>query len=217
MDHKAWLDRWSSNRIGFHQPKPNRWLVAHWDTLRAQGAVFVPLCGKSLDMRYLEDLGHRVIGIDLAHMALEAYFEEGGEQVAPVSHNRLQRFEGARSTLYCGDFFALTSVELEGVDSVFDRGALVALPPKQRVAYAQHLLDLIDPGVRILLVTIEYDQGLVAGPPFSVLPEEVAALFGTQADVQPLSRTGTSEVPPHFAEQGVRSATEAVYLLTKRT
>lgn len=217
MDHKAWLDRWSSQRIGFHQPKPNRWLVAHWATLQAQEVVFVPLCGKSLDMRYLEGLGHRVIGIDLAPMALEAYFEEGGEQVVPVSHNHLQRFEGARATLYCGDFFALTSAELEGVDAVFDRGALVALPPKQRKAYAQHLLGLIGPGVRLLLVTIEYDQGLVAGPPFSVLPEEVAALFGQHAAVQSLSRTGTSEVPPHFAEQGVHSATEAVYLLTKRS
>ncbi|MFK7915889.1 MAG: thiopurine S-methyltransferase [Pseudomonadales bacterium] len=216
MDHKAWLDRWSNNRIGFHQPQPNRWLVQHWETVQAQGAVFVPLCGKSLDMRYLEGLGHRVIGIDLARIALEAYFEEGGEQVLPSRHQRLERFEGARSTLFCGDFFDLTSAELEGVDTVYDRGALVALPRKLRAQYADHLLQVTDAGVRILLVTIEYDQGLVAGPPFSVLPEEVDALYGARAEVRALARTVTSEVPPHFAEQGVRSATEAVYLLNKR-
>lgn len=217
MDHRAWLDRWKTNRIGFHQPRPNPWLVRHWSAVAAAGRVFVPLCGKSLDMRYLETLGHPVVGIELAQLAVDAYFEEGGEAVRPVPHDGLQRYDGALTTLYCGDYFELTANELEGVDAVFDRGALVALPPTARRRYCDHLLRIVPSGTRMLLITIEYDQPLVAGPPFCVLPEEVHQHYGRRCHIETLSRAGTDEVPPHFAEQGVHRATEAAYLLTKQS
>lgn len=215
MERKFWLERWSKNQIGFHQPQPNRWLVQLWPEVAAKQSVFVPLCGKSLDMRYLEDQGHPIVGIDLASLALEAYFEEAGEQVQPESHNSLHVYRGRQSTLYCGDLFEMSAAEVESVDAVYDRGALVALPPEQRRRYADHLQRILPVGARVLLVALEYDQHLVAGPPHSVLPEEVEALYGERCSIAPLVSEGTEEVPPHFTEQGVRRATEAVYLITK--
>ncbi|MGI9326808.1 MAG: thiopurine S-methyltransferase [Pseudomonadales bacterium] len=217
MERRFWLERWTKNQIGFHQPKPNPWLEAFWGQVQAQKSVFVPLCGKSLDMRFLEDQGLEVIGIDFAALALEAYFEEAGEVVVEDDHKGLRRFKGDRSTLYCGDIFALGAAELATVDAVFDRGALVALPPELRRRYAEHLQEILAVGTRVLLVTLEYDQGLVAGPPFSVLPEEVKALYGERCEVRQLVSQGTDNVPPHFSEQGVRRATEAVYLLSKKS
>jgi len=217
MDLKFWRDRWQSNQIGFHQAQHNRWLVKYWEQLGVpDGAtVFVPMCGKSLDMRWLVSRGHAVRGIELVDLAIEAYFEEAGESYEREPAGRLTRYKGAQTTILCGDFFELTAAELLGTRAVFDRGALVALSPTMRSRYVDHLLRVIPDGTRILLVTLEYDQHLVAGPPFSVLPEEVTRHYQERCSITPLESAGTDELPAKFAAQGVGRAVEAVYQIVK--
>ena len=50
-----WLARWAKGRIGFHLPAPHPALERWWPRLDVapQAKVLVPLCGKSLDMRWL--------------------------------------------------------------------------------------------------------------------------------------------------------------------
>lgn len=217
MDLKFWRDRWQSNQIGFHQSEYNRWLVKYWPRLDVPdgSTVFVPMCGKSLDMRWLVSCGHRVRGIELVDLAIEAYFEEGSEPYERETDGRLTKFRGPSTTILCGDFFDLTAADLAGTSAVFDRGALVALSPNMRRRYVDHLLRVVPDGTQILLVTLEYDQHLVAGPPFSVLPEEVTAHFEERCSIQPLESECTSELPPKFAAQGVERAVEAVYHIVK--
>jgi len=217
MERKFWVDRWKRNRIGFHQVNYNVWLTKYWGDLGldSSSTVFVPMCGKSLDMRWLEQQGHLVRGIDLAGIALEAYFAEGHEEFRQVAQGSLTRYEGRSSVLFCGDFFELTAVDSTGVAAAFDRGALVALGPNHRGNYVDHMLRVLPEGSQILLVTLEYDQHLVSGPPFSVLPEEVETLYESRCSIEVLESAPTDLVPPHFQAHGVESAVECVYRIIK--
>ena len=217
MELKFWRERWKGNQIGFHQPEYNPWLVKYWDRLGVPdgSSVFVPMCGKSLDMRWLVKKGHPVRGIELIDLAIEAYFEEAGEPYERATADKLVKYQGPNTAILCGDFFELTAADLVGVSSVFDRGALVALPANVRGRYVDHLLRVIPEQTRILLVTLEYDQNLVAGPPFSVLPEELVVHYEERCSIEPLESKPTDLLPPKFAVQGVARAVEAAYQIVK--
>jgi thiopurine S-methyltransferase len=217
MDHEFWLERWRTNQIGFHQTAFNARLMQHWPALglATDARVFVPLCGKSRDMLWLAGTGHAVTGVELSSTAVEAFFAEAG---APRSRRQAGPFvfyDGGRIGVYCGDFFALTEREVAGTAGVFDRGALIALPPAMRRRYAEHLLNILPVGAQSLLLTIEYDQDRASGPPFSVQPEEVADLFGARCSVELLDRSPAQEMPPRFQAQGIREAGESTYRIIK--
>jgi thiopurine S-methyltransferase len=217
VDHEFWLERWRTNQIGFHQTEFNARLMHHWPTLglATDARVFVPLCGKSRDMLWLAGAGHAVTGVELSSTAVEAFFDEAG---APHSRRQAGPFtfyDGGRIGIYCGDFFALTETEIAGTAGVFDRGALIALPPPMRRRYAQHLLQILPVGAQSLLLTIEYDQDRASGPPFSVQREEVVDLFGARCSVELLERTQAQEMPPRFHAQGIREAGESAYRIIK--
>jgi len=221
VDRDFWLERWAQDQIGFHQSCVNPLLVSHWSELGvpADAGVFVPLCGKSLDMRYLESLGHPVSGVELSEKAVAAYFAEGGETPERIAGDYMVRFlvryRGPRTTVFCGDFLDISAPDIRGVAGVYDRGALVALPPRQRAYYADHLQRIVPERTAMLLLTLEYDQSLVSGPPFSVSMEEVEALYGSRCSIIRLSCTEASGIPPRFAERGVERVTECAYRLVK--
>ncbi len=218
MQREFWLERWRRNEIGWHQSEVNPWLAGRWSQLGipAERAVFVPLCGKSLDMRWLHKQGHPVIGVELSEAAVTAYFEEAEEVYRIDQEQYFRKHVGVSATIYCGDFMDLTARELKNVGGVFDRGALVALPPAMRAYYADHLLRILPDRARILLVTLEYDQNLVAGPPHAVSPVEVESLFSGRCSVERLACERTSRLPAKFAEAGVDEVVEAVYAVTKQ-
>ena len=193
MKPRFWLERWQSNQIGFHQNEHNPLLVEFWPTLELpdDARVFVPLCGKSLDMNWLSSMGHQVVGVELAQLAIEEYFAEQGE-LEKESVDRFVRYRSAQTEVYQGDFFDLTTSLLEGVDAVFDRAALIALPPDMRFRYADHMLRIIPDGCRVLLITLEYDQAVVAGPPHAVLSEEVQQLFEHRCEIERMASCASS-------------------------
>ncbi|MCU0760689.1 MAG: thiopurine S-methyltransferase [Steroidobacteraceae bacterium] len=204
MDPAFWLERWQRNEIGFHQAAPHKGLARHWSRLGLpRGArVFVPLAGKSLDMIWLGAQGHAVVGIELAAEAVRAFATE---------HGPLERVE-----LRCGDLFDLDPASLGPIQGVFDRASLVALPPAMRRRYARKLAELSPPGTRTLLVTMEYDQARMPGPPHAVLESEVHELFGATHAVELLERDAALDDFPRFAQRGVDALAEAYFLLTRR-
>lgn len=217
MDAKFWLERWRQNQIGFHQAEFNSRLVEHWPALELESdaRVFVPLCGKTLDMHWLRQQGHSVVGVELAPMAIEAFFAEADEpyEIEAVGRLRLYQAEGIR--IYCGDVFELTARELAGVGAVFDRGALVALQPDPRRRFVDHLLRVLPVGTQTLLLTVEYDQNLVAGPPHSVHPDEVHALYAERCRIERLETRVSEQVPPHFQAHGIKRVGESAYRIIK--
>ncbi len=69
MDNNDWLQRWENAKTEFHQPEVNEYLIKHWDRL-AGSTVFIPLCGKTLDILWLANKGLRVIGIEISDIAI---------------------------------------------------------------------------------------------------------------------------------------------------
>lgn len=210
MEAGFWHKMWASGVVGFHQADINAFLKTYWPKLGLQGAeeVLVPLCGKSLDMVWLAEQGHDVLGVELSQAALDAFLVENQLPAVPVQHHLFCGYELEKMTLLCGDFFHLSAPECVDVKAVFDRAALVALPPLMRQSYAQHLAKVLPAGAKILLVNLEYGDDPSMGPPFSVPEAEVVALFEPAFDWEKL---GQSE-----AVRKGRSVVEKVFLLTKR-
>ena len=189
MKHDFWHLRWSEGRIGFHQADFNPYLKKYWQLLSLAGddRVFVPLCGKSKDMLWLREQGHEVLGVELNPSACEAFFAENGAE--PECSQQpgfvVRSVDGVQ--LLCGDFFSLNAEDLRDVSAVYDRAALIALPPEMRVQYVEYLTQILPRGVQILLITLEFEGE--GGPPFSVQGSEVERLFGEAFEIECLERT----------------------------
>jgi len=189
-----WHKMWASGVVGFHQSEINEFLHTHWQTLNLKGdeAVLVPLCGKSLDMLWLQQQGHEVLGVELSQQALDEFLVENQIEAQPVKHDHFCGYELAAMTLLCGDFFKLSAEDCADIKAVYDRAAIVALPPEMRQQYVQHLQAILPAGCKLLMVTMEYDQSQMSGPPFSVTEDEVNALFSGFAQVEKVSEVSAN-------------------------
>ena len=217
MHPDFWHQRWQDNQIGFHQDAPTPLLLKHWPALDlpAGARVFVPLAGKSHDMAWLAAQGHRVLGVELSRMAIEQFFDEHRLQPDVRESRYGMHFSTDAIELICGDAFALDAEILSGCDGVFDRAALIALPPEIRERYAAELYSQLPPGCRGLLITLEYPQAEKAGPPFSVPEDEVRALYARDWDVITLERGDILASQPGFVEEGVSALETVVYRLDR--
>ena len=217
MEQDFWHRRWNKNEIGFHQQSVNQYLQSHWRALSVKGdeAVLVPLCGKSKDMWWLHERGHPVLGIELSPVACKDFFEEAQCTAKVHPGEPFTRFEHDSVQLWCGDFFKLTAEDVRHIKLVYDRAALIAFPPEMRAAYARHLTEIIRPGARILLVTLEYPQEEHAGPPFSVPGHEVEQHYGRAYHIERLVENELARDDPFTKRLGLSGAREVVYCLSK--
>ncbi len=190
MDADFWHRRWQSGDIGFHENSVNPMLAAHVGQLALADSarIFLPLCGKTRDIAWLRERGYRVVGVELSGLAIGELFEELGEtpEVAEQGGWKHYRVEGI--DIHEGDFFDLTAQRLGPVAAVYDRAALVALPAAMRVRYVAHLRRVTGTAPQ-LLITFEYDQTRLDGPPFSVDAAEVQALHGAHYTLASLAQT----------------------------
>jgi thiopurine S-methyltransferase len=184
MDAGYWRKRWREGQIGFHQGEVHRHLIRFWPELAGSitREVLVPLCGKSLDLAWLRDQGHRVTGVEIAPEACLAFLAENQLSAPEQVEGAFRTWRLPGLTLQNGDFFLY---ERDDFDLVWDRAALVALSAETRPKYADHLVERLLPGGKILLVTIVYDPAEMEGPPYSVPDEEVGVLF-RGLEVEPL-------------------------------
>ncbi|MBJ2220143.1 MULTISPECIES: thiopurine S-methyltransferase [Pseudomonas] len=218
MEAKIWQDRWATNQIGFHQFQVNPYLQRHWSTLALdEGAkVFVPLCGKSLDMKWLADCGHRVMGVEVSDKAVEAFFSEQGLTPRIDQKGLFKVYQAGLIEVWCGDFFALDARAVADCTGLYDRAALIALPEQMRPGYTEHLDTLLAPGCEGLLIAVDYDQAQRAGPPFAVPDKEVQSLLGPRWNVVTLQERDILSESSKFKADGVTRLDERVYRLTKR-
>jgi thiopurine S-methyltransferase len=218
MRKEFWLERWERSEIGFHQDEINPYLLRHWQELPSSrgGEVFVPLCGKSLDMVWLRQQGSFVLGVELSSIAVKDFFHEQGKSPERVSGGRFDNYIADGICLACGDFFDLSKEDMAQVSAVYDRASLVALPPDMRERYARHLVAILPPSTQILLVTFDYPQAEMQGPPFAVSVNEVEALYGKYAGIRLLAQEDALPQNPRFQQRGVSRMQENIFLLTLR-
>ncbi|EIL98756.1 thiopurine S-methyltransferase [Rhodanobacter thiooxydans] len=218
MEPEFWLQRWREGRTGFHQAAPTPLLLRHWPALAlaAGSRVFVPLAGKSMDLLWLAGQGHRVLGVELSPLAVTQFFDEHG--LTPQVHaSRLGLHHVAGEIeLICGDVFDLDAAALADCAAVYDRAALIALPPDLRRRYVRELHARLPAGCQDLLITLEYPQHAKQGPPFSVPEAEVRELYGRDWTVATLERYDILAQQPGFAAEGVSALETVAYRLAKR-
>lgn len=209
MEANFWHDMWSSGVVGFHQSEINGFLKNHWSKLGLQGNenVLVPLCGKTLDMLWLAQQGHSILGVELSPKALEEFLTENDLQAETIQQGNHCGYQLPNMTLLCGDFFHLTAEQCSDIHVVYDRAALVALPPKMRQDYVLHLRAILPKNTHYLVVTMEYDQTKMPGPPFSVSEKEVRSLFEpfatvTKVEEVPFNRKGHEAIEKVFVIEG---------------
>lgn len=218
MKKEFWLERWERSEIGFHQNEINSYLLRYWPELSCSrdGEVFVPLCGKSRDMVWLRQQGCTVLGVELSAIAVQDFFKENGKSPAQTVSGKFEICEEDGIRILCGDFFDLTKEDLANVSAVYDRASLVALPPDMRERYVRHLVDILPRKTQILLVTFDYPQAEMDGPPFAVSVKEVEALYGKYADVRLLAQVNALAQNPRFRQRGVSRMEESIFMLTLR-
>jgi thiopurine S-methyltransferase len=211
---KFWHERWETKNIPFHEMKPNPILVRHFDRLRLKkGArVFVPLCGKTLDIGWLLSKGFRVAGAELSPIAVAELFAELGSKprIVKAKGAKIVKYSAKDIDIFNGDIFGMTRAMVGWVDAVYDRAALVALPEAVRKQYVAHLRRITN-GAPQLLATFDYDQKAMDGPPFSISNAELVERYGKFYN---LNLVASAQVPGGL--KGKCPATENVWLLRRR-
>ncbi|RLJ17796.1 thiopurine S-methyltransferase [bacterium endosymbiont of Escarpia laminata] len=215
MEPDFWIERWRQNQIGFHQHEINTHLQTFWGNLKLddQSRIFVPLCGKSRDLLWLRAQGHEVLGIEISPIAVGDFFQENNLTPQITQTGAFTEYSTDGLTLLLGDFFDLRHDDLKGIGGIYDRASLVALPPEMRARYARHLIEIKPPAATTLLVTMEYDQVEMQGPPFAVHEDEVRSLYQADYRIETLFSQQILDENPQFRNKGLSQLTEKVFQL----
>ena len=221
MNPEFWQTRWQEKRIGFNQSQVNPLLMKCFSHLNvpAGGRVFVPLCGKSIDMAWLTAQGYNVVGVELVETAVQEFFAE--QNIVPTVYQHADnptiksyqgQLAGRTITLWVADIFALTAEDIGFVDAIYDKAALIALPADMRMKYSEQVRQLSDTADKKfapqLLITLNYDQSKKNGPPFSISSEQIQQYYGEHYQINELINE-----PATIGSAPELTVTEHVWLL----
>ncbi|MGM8899410.1 MULTISPECIES: thiopurine S-methyltransferase [unclassified Psychrobacter] len=219
MNSEFWQSRWQEGRIGFHQSEVNPLLIKYFNHLNlpAGSRVLVPLCGKSIDMVWLAEHGHDVVGVELVETAIQEFFAE--QNIFPTVHQHadnpaIKYYQGQLAeqtiTLWVADIFALAADDIGDIDAVYDRAALIALPADTRPKYSDQIQQLSHHASQLLL-TLNYDQNEWAGPPFSISHDQIQQYYSDHYQIAELEgEPATLNANPEM------TVTEHVWLLNNK-
>jgi len=217
-DNHLWLQLWRDSDTDFHQQAVNQLLTRFWQRPQhGRGSrVFVPLCGKSLDMIWLAALGYEVIGVELSPIAVRAFFTENRLRPVKSQLGAFTLWQAGGISILCGDYFALNKQHLGHIDTVYDRAALTALPDDLRQPYVRQLRKIVPETANIFLLTIEDPDENQSPGQASGVDGEVTVLYEkdfhidlTHVERVPEPAAASSGLSPHYAEY-------KVYLLSAR-
>jgi|TARA_B110000238_G_scaffold191472_1_gene225717 thiopurine S-methyltransferase len=206
---REWRDRWKDNRIGWHQELGNASLKKHWSPVNRSCTVLVPLCGKSKDLVWLANLGHRVIGIEVSEIGARAFFLENNLIYKESTYKNLKIFEAIniQISIYCGDYF---DYDLCDAEALYDRGSIVAIRPEIRSSYVHHMKSLLGQEAYKFIISLEYAEGFVEGPPYSIKPVEMLSYWSDLIEKDSYNDIENSS--PKFRKSGLNQVIETVWV-----
>ncbi|KAM6298974.1 thiopurine S-methyltransferase [Aegotheles albertisi] len=219
VTEEEWLHKWEMGDIGFHKEQRHPLLQKYLDVLlngRSGLRIFFPLCGKAVEMKWLADMGHSVVGVEVSEEALKEFF---AEHSLPYSEEPVPEIPGAKVlqstsgdiSLYCCSIYDLSSSIVGQFDAVWDRGALVAVNPCDRQRYVSLMITLMDKNSSYLLVTVSYDPNKHKGPPFYVPESEIKSLFGNHCKIKFLQKV--DDFSDRHRQWGLDYFLEVLYIL----
>ncbi len=222
MQAQFWHNAWDNGKTGWKQRSVNAHLQQHWPALDLPAGcrVLVPLCGDTIDMLWLLEQGHEVIGSELSEAAVKQFFKKNftdrGESVDTRFDAGHTVYQSGSLSIYCGDFFSLQPTQVGQIDAAYDRAATVAMPAELRLAYADKIRQLVTPAGSVMLIAFEYDQEKMDGPPFSVSKEEVDRLYAEGFDITQMFSHSGPEYRGNLADRGLDTLTETVYRMVRQ-
>jgi len=213
MEKHIWLERWENGQTGFHIEEVNPLLIKHFNDLEVPLAsrIFVPLCGKTLDIGWLLSKGYCIVGVELSETAVKELFKELGEEPYVMTEGEHIHYHAENIDIFVGDFFTLTPQIIGNIDAIYDRAAIVALPEWMRTNYTEHMLSLTQNSPQ-LMTTVVYDQSLMNNSPFSVDQNEIERLYGDHYTI--------SKLDEMYVEGGlkqVKDVVEYVWMLREKS
>jgi thiopurine S-methyltransferase len=218
MQDKDWLIRWQKNQIGFHEAETNSHLKQYIlsSNLKSGDTIFLPLCGKSADITWLAEQGFQVVGVELSAIAIQSYFSEQGLNYEQLESGPFVAYVSGNIRLLEGSFFDLQREDLADCSLVYDRAALIALEEPVRARYTDWMQSIMGDKADMLLVTLDYDQSEMNGPPFSVSTDEVVRHYGQAFQVHTMLQTEIVDDSPRWRSKGLSSLVESVYQLEQK-
>ncbi len=205
----SWNSRWQEGKIAFHNSNVHSDLLTYKSFLEdGPHRVLVPLCGKSVDMIWLAEQGHEVVGVELVPLAVEQfftdpYFSDKGLSPEIQEQGAMQVYRAGSITILCGDVFDVDQSHIGDIDRVWDRAALVALPPELRSSYVSQLRSIALDNARFMINVFRYDTTLMGGPPHSISDEEIQGYFSGRV-LSLLNEQEKISDYPLFKERGHR-------------
>ncbi len=208
MELSYWESRWNKGKTGFHMDGGYPGLGRNWSKLNvsADATILVPLCGKTEDLIRLSSKAGRVIGVEISKKAVEEFFSEKNLKPETTRFADFTLYSTGNIEIWCGDFMKLPPRNIRHVQLIYDKAALVALPPKMRESYAKKVQQFCGPDTKILLHHFVYEQQEMPGPPFSVPADEINDLFSERFSITLLEKEELkiSEFQK-FAKRGLKS------------
>jgi len=216
MKPSFWHKCWERDSLGFHQetvhPFLEQFLLPRLTSTDQH--VFVPLCGKSLDMVWFAQR-MKVSGAELSEIACRDFFKEKELSYKHQKHGGFNVFSCDNVQLWQGDFFKLHPTDIKDIDWIYDRAAIIALPESMQQQYVEHLSTFISEQTSLFLISLEFPQEELEGPPFSISSLKVAQLF-SEFDVESVAVHELED--KKFAQRtfDVSQLIERLYLIRKK-
>ena len=219
MELSFWESKWRKGQTGFHMSQVYPPLITYLPNFNLdEGAkIVIPLCGKSLDINWLANEGFHVTGIELSDIAVAETIRRANDNFTESTKAgfTIYRAKNTGMEIWQGDFMKFKPGWIPKADLVYDKAALIALPPSQRAAYARKITPLLKEKGQIFQQTFEYQQLEMNGPPFSVRNEELMKYYGENFHIALLEQWEASDLRKGFAKRGLQSyLKEKVYRLT---
>ena len=214
MELSYWESRWRKDKIGFHMPDGFPGLRKQWAGLELpeNPRVLVPLCGKTEDMIYMEAKGAEVVGVEISEKAILDFFSDHRRQYEISNYAEFKIYSSQHIKLWQGDFLKYPEQKSE-FNLIYDKAALVALPPGKRPSYADKLANLAGPKYKILLHHFIYPSRRCQGRHLVSAGKEIDSYFSDRFSSHLLEE---NEIPAGkfipFQRRGIeKSAQRTIY------
>jgi len=216
MKKEFWIEKWQNNQTGFHKDFTHPLLIKYIHELGLEkgDTIFVPLCGKSLDMLWLNNQGYQVMGVEISQLAVEQFFTENNLTYKKSQDHNFTVYQHENIRIYLGDFFDLNKDLASHIKAVYDKAAFIALPDDLVTQYVVKMYQVLPVYAKHLLITLEFNKTSgPKGPPFNSPDKKIKNLYAQFSSIQILQEMDIIAREQSFKQQGCEFLYERIYLI----